>query len=69
MKCPSCGQQRFYVKDPEDEFETVSFDCSTGRICFDSEIEKEDIPEIFDGTRIYCDKCAWNGVVSEIKKQ
>jgi hypothetical protein len=69
MKCPSCGQHRFYVKDPEDEFETISFDCSTGRICFDSEIPKDDIPEISDSTHIYCDKCAWNGGVSEIKKQ
>lgn len=69
MKCPYCGHQRFYVKDSEDEFETFSFDCSAGSICFDPEIAKDDIPEVCDGTHIFCDKCAWNGAASEITKQ
>lgn len=68
MKYPYCGHQRFYVKDSEDEFETFSFDCSTGNICFDPEIVEDDIPELSDNTHIFCDKCAWSGAVLEVKK-
>ena len=25
MKCPQCGCEKFYVKDPDDEYETYEF--------------------------------------------
>ena len=67
MKCPYCGHQRFFFKDPEDEFETFAFDCETGQVCFDPDLTLDDIPPLENETRIFCDKCAWNGAFSEIR--
>jgi len=32
MKCPDCGAQRFYVKDPEDHYTLCEFSLENGRI-------------------------------------
>jgi len=68
MKCPLCRRHRFYLKDPDDAYETYGFDCESGDICFDADLDKEKIPELNNDTRIYCDNCAWNGPFKEIKK-
>ncbi len=67
MKCPYCGCQKFYVKDTDDAYETYGFDCASGAVYFDPDIDKADIPEICDDSHIYCEKCAWNGRYEEIK--
>ena len=67
MKCPLCRYQRFYLKDPDDEYETYGFSCESGDICFDPELNESEIPELSDDTHIYCDNCAWNGTLSQIK--
>ena len=68
MRCPLCKHERFYYKDPDDPYETYGFTCESGDICFDAELETEDIPELTEETRIYCDHCAWSGSFQEIKK-
>ena len=32
MKCPLCGCVSFYVKDPDDAYETYEFDWRDGRV-------------------------------------
>jgi hypothetical protein len=61
MKCPLCGCERFYVKDPDDEYETYEFICQDGEVVFDDENDDNDVPSINDSTETYCDKCAWHG--------
>ena len=68
MKCPYCGYQRFYIKDSTDEFEAFEFGCESGEVCFDPDLDEEQLPDIYDDTQIYCDQCAWNGKFQEIKK-
>jgi hypothetical protein len=34
MKCPACGSQSFYTKDPEDQFHIFEFDLKDGEIIF-----------------------------------
>ena len=68
MKCPFCGCQQFYVKNPDDEYETYGFDCESGDVCFDADIDDADIPNLANDCRIFCDKCAWNGNFEELKK-
>jgi len=68
MECPYCGCRKFYIKNPDDEYETYGFDCESGEICFDPDIDDSDIPELSDNSRIYCEKCAWNGRYDEIAK-
>ncbi len=63
-KCPICGCQCFYIKDPEDEYETFEFSVSDGRVTF-SEIGNNSQP--VDGqTRIHCNDCSWKGCFEDI---
>jgi len=61
MKCPTCGCETFYVKDPEDEFEIHEFSCSEGMIEFSDDIDAQDRPDIKADTETFCNKCAWHG--------
>jgi len=40
MKCPFCGCQSFYLKDPDDEYETYEFDLEKGEVNFHSEVNE-----------------------------
>ena len=60
MKCPDCGARRFYVKDPEDQFNLFEFDLKEGgEVCFDEGIDHNQI-EVSEETETYCDRCAWH---------
>ncbi len=67
MKCPTCGCQSFYVKDPGDEHEIYVFTCQEGEICFDAEISQGEIPVLEDETETYCNNCAWHDRFKKIK--
>jgi DNA-directed RNA polymerase subunit RPC12/RpoP len=67
MKCPYCGCQRFYIKDPADEYETYAFDCESGEVYFEANLDAEDLPELCGDSPIHCEKCAWKGRFAEIK--
>ena len=60
MKCPICGCIQFYVKDPDDEYETYEFEFKNGVIRFDDEVRQSEIAEISKETETYCNKCAWH---------
>ncbi|MDZ7582056.1 MAG: hypothetical protein U5R30_16085 [Deltaproteobacteria bacterium] len=68
MACPICGCEHFDVKNPDDEYEICEFDLRGGEVVFASEEEESWRPEITDGTVSYCDNCAWNGKLNELKK-
>jgi hypothetical protein len=68
MKCPDCGCQSFYVKDPEDQYELFEFELKEGEI-ISSEKETESTPlEVGEETETYCDKCAWHDKFKTLKK-
>jgi hypothetical protein len=66
-KCPVCGCQDFYVKNPDDDFETFEFKIRDNQICFESGIEEGDAPEVVEDTEAFCDRCAWHGKTKELK--
>ncbi len=68
MKCPMCGSHDFYVKDPEDEYETYGLDMVGGNVVFNAEVEVSDAPELTEDSETYCDQCAWHGKLEELKK-
>jgi len=43
MKCPFCGCQSFYLKDPDDEYETYEFDLEKDEVNFHSEVNEGEI--------------------------
>jgi len=67
MKCPLCKHERFYLKDPDDPYETYCFSSESGDIRFDADPDPADIPQLAEDTTIYCDHCAWNGPFRQVK--
>ena len=65
MKCPQCGSERFFIKDPDDPYETYSFEFKNGSVAFDPDTETDEPPEIDQTTETYCEKCAWHGKTTE----
>ena len=58
-KCPVCGSQDFYVKDPADEYETYAFQCRDGQIVYGPPGQSQ--PQIENDTEAFCDRCSWHG--------
>ena len=58
MKCPDCGAQEFYVKDPEDQYNITEFDLKKGVVNYTTD----------DETETYCDRCAWHDKFRVLKK-
>lgn len=54
-KCPICGSQRFFVKDPDDEYETHEFELAAGQAVFKNEPQ-----DIQAETETYCCRCSWH---------
>ncbi len=54
-KCPTCGCRVFYAKNPDDEFDTVEFECTPEGVRFTDEPG-----EVTEKTEIYCNRCAWH---------
>lgn len=67
-KCPDCGSQGFYVKDPQDPYNIIEFDLKDGQIIWTSvETDARPLP-VADDTEIYCDRCAWHDRFKTVKK-
>ena len=60
-KCPICGCEQFYIKDPEDPFEIYEFTCPEGTPELSPEASESDVPPIEHDTEAYCNKCSWHG--------
>jgi len=67
MECPLCKCKKFYLKNPDDEYETYGFDCESGDVCFDPGIDDDDVPDLTGDSHIYCDTCTWSGKYDAIK--
>ncbi|MBM4288610.1 MAG: hypothetical protein FJ135_10790 [Deltaproteobacteria bacterium] len=62
MKCPVCGSQNFFLKDPADEYETYEFRLEKDQPVFTAE-PQEVLPE----TETYCNRCSWKGAFKLLK--
>jgi hypothetical protein len=65
-KCPLCGSQKFFVRNPEDFYDTVEFEFKGGEIapCTD----EGDAPDIGEETETHCCRCTWHGKVASLPK-
>ena len=66
-RCPVCGCEKFYVKDPDDEYDTYEFECWDGEVCFDENLDAAECPEVTDGTETFCNACAWHDKFDKLK--
>jgi hypothetical protein len=60
-KCPFCGSQSFYFKDPQDQYEIYEFDLQDGEVQFRPQEDDTSPPEITEETETYCELCSWHG--------
>jgi hypothetical protein len=67
MKCPTCGCEKFYIKDADDEYELYEFTALNGKVKFDATLETQNIPEMTAEMETFCDKCAWHGKFETLK--
>ena len=56
MKCPVCGSLNFFVKDPDDEYETFEFELKDATIVF----------IVSDGGWKYLSTGAWTDDLDEV---
>ena len=67
MKCPVCGSLNFFVKDPDDEYETFEFELKDAKIVYISEADETDSPAVKADTEVFCEKCSWHDKFQELK--
>ena len=60
LKCPLCGSNSFYTKDPIDPYEIYEFELKEGKIVFSLEVDESDTPTVDEETETYCNRCAWH---------
>ncbi|WP_319576329.1 hypothetical protein [uncultured Desulfobacter sp.] len=68
MKCPTCGCEKFYVKDDDDEYEIYEFTTLGKNVVFDKALDSQEIPKITNEIHTFCNKCAWNGKFNTLTK-
>ncbi len=66
-KCPICGCEEFYVKNPDDEYETYEFQCKDGEVCFNPALDCDAAPAVGDDTESYCNRCSWHDKLKSLK--
>jgi hypothetical protein len=69
MKCPVCGSLNFFVKDPDDEYETFEFELKDAKIVYNSEADESNSPEVNSDTEVFCEKCSWHDKFQELKNR
>ena len=69
MKCPICGSLNFFVKNPDDEYETHGFELKGEDVVFNPEAAELSNPDLKTDTEIFCEKCAWHDKFQELKNK
>ena len=67
MACPLCKSQQFYVKDPDDIFETYDFELQNGQLTFGDPQSAPTQEQVKKENEIFCQRCAWHGTYDQIK--
>ena len=68
MKCPLCGCQDFFVKDPDYEFETYGFNVASGEAHFSADPRDSRLSNVQETTETFCNRCSWHGKFQELNK-
>ena len=66
-KCPLCGSQSFFLKDPDDPYELYEFDQEDGEIIFSSEGDEAELPKVEGETETYCNRCSWHDKLKALR--
>jgi len=69
MKCPVCGSLNFFVKAPDDEYETYDFELKGEEVAFNPEAAESNSPKVKSDsdTEVFCEKCSWHDKFQKLK--
>ncbi|WP_136809787.1 hypothetical protein [Desulfosediminicola flagellatus] len=67
MKCPDCGTDSFYVKDPEDQYNISEFNLEKGKIEYVDPDGDDERVEVLEDTEVFCNRCAWHDKFKTLK--
>lgn len=67
MACPICKSDQFYVKDPEDQFETYEFQIRSGDIDFEDPEDQAAASQLAATNEIFCSRCSWHGLKKQVE--
>jgi hypothetical protein len=65
--CPICRSRGFYLKDPDDEYETFEFDLKEDSPVFREDNRPTFASDTLGKEEIFCEQCAWHGKFAELK--
>lgn len=63
MACPICKSNHFYVKDPDDPYETYEFQVGSDGVPLQNP-QNRSVPAA--GEDVYCCRCSWHGFMNQI---
>jgi hypothetical protein len=66
MACPVCRCEKFYIKDPQDSFETREFEYKNGLVSYADDAGDAVDLEVTPACEIFCQRCAWHGSLNQI---
>ena len=66
MACPVCKSDQFYIKDPDDAYETYDFQCRDGQIQFEDPAGAPETEDVKADREIFCQRCAWHGPFNQV---
>jgi len=66
MKCPVCGSLNFFVKDPDDEYETYDFELKGDSVVFNQQAA-DSSAEVKPETEVFCERCSWHDRFQQLK--
>lgn len=64
--CRLCGAKRFYIKNPDDAWETWKFEKKGDEIKWLLDEDQDEPPPLTAETQIFCDNCVWRGQFKDI---
>ena len=67
VKCPVCGSLNFFVKAPDDEYETYDFELKGEEVVFNAEAPEPNSAEVQSDTEVFCEKCSWHDKFQKLK--
>jgi len=67
-RCPVCGAQQFFVKDPEDQYNIAAFQVDSGAIIYETEEADADRIRVGNDSEVFCEKCAWHDTFLVLQK-
>jgi hypothetical protein len=66
MACPICKSQKFYIKNPDDDFDIQTFEYQNEQLRFDDPDMADTLSEQAARQEVFCQRCSWHGDLKKL---